>query len=159
MKRLLTSGFGLGRLPIAPGTWGSAPVAIVFGLMCYVGAGVLTTSAVMVFIGLAASAVCVAFAPVAIEATGRKDPREVVVDEIAGQATAFIGISAAGGKAILAAVVIGFLVFRVLDIFKPWPCRSLERLPAGWGILADDLAAGVYAMIVLQLCLRFWIAG
>ena len=159
MKRLLTSCFGLGRLPIAPGSWASAPVALIFGLMCYFTAGVWLTSITMVIIAAAASVVCVKFASAVIEATGRKDPSEVVVDEVTGQAVAFLGISAAGGKAILITALAGFLLFRVLDIIKPWPCKRLEKLPAGWGILADDLAAGLYAMILLQICLRFWITG
>lgn len=155
-KRLITSGFGLGRLPLAPGTWGSVPVAAFFALMCYVGAGVWTISAVMVVIALAASAACVTFGPTVIEAAGKNDPREIVVDEMAGQAITFIGISATGEKAILITTVFGFLLFRLLDIAKPWPCRKLEKLPAGWGVLADDLAAGVYAAIVLQICTRLW---
>jgi len=159
MKKLITSCFGLGWLPIAPGTWASAPVALIFGLMCYFAVGAWLMSITMVIIAAAASVVCVKFAPAVIEATGRKDPREVVVDEVAGQAVAFLGISAAGGKAILITTLVGFLLFRLLDIVKPWPCKRLEKLPAGWGILADDLAAGLYAMIVLQICLRFWIAG
>lgn len=158
MKRLFTSCFGLGFLPVAPGTWGSLPVAVVFGLLCYFGAGVLAVSAVMVVIAIAASAVCVVFGPSVIEATGSKDPSEVVADEAAGQAVTFVAVYAIGGREILITAVIGFLAFRVFDIIKPWPCRKLEKFYKGWGILADDLMAGVYAAIVLQICMRFWIS-
>ena len=158
MKRLFTSCFGLGFLPVAPGTWGSLPVAVVFGLLYYFGAGVITASAVMIVIAIAASAVCVVFGPSVIEAAGSKDPSEVVADEAAGQAVTFIGAYAVGGKEILTTAVIGFLAFRVFDIIKPWPCRKLEKFDKGWGILADDLMAGVYAAIVLQICMRFWIS-
>lgn len=157
MKRMLTSCFGLGLLPIAPGTWGSLPVVAVFMLLCYSGAGPMVTSIVMLIIMLTASAVCVAYAPQIIEATGKKDPREVVADEVAGQGVTFIGAWAVGGQEILAVCAVGFLAFRLLDIVKPFPCRSLEKLPMGWGVLADDLMAGVYAAIVLQICIRFFI--
>ncbi|MCK5171960.1 MAG: phosphatidylglycerophosphatase A, partial [Planctomycetes bacterium] len=144
MRRLLTSCFGLGFMPIAPGTWGSMPVAVLFGLLCYMSVSATVMSLVLVLVAVGASAVCVLFAPAAIEATGKKDPGEVVADETAGQAIAFIGAFPAGITAIAATAVIGFLAFRLLDIIKPFPCRRLEALPAGWGILADDLMAGVY---------------
>lgn len=159
MKKLVASCFGLGKLPVAPGTWGSMPVAAVFALMCYLGAGVWGMSILMVALAVLGSIVCVLFAPTVIEATGKKDPREIVVDEFAGQAVTFIGISAAGGREILITTVLGFLLFRLFDIVKPYPGRRLEKLALGWGVLADDLLAGVYAAIVLQVCMRLWIAG
>lgn len=158
-KRLIASGFGLGRLPVAPGTWGSAPVAVVFALMCYIGAGVWGTAVVMVGLAVFGSVACVLFAPAAIEATGKKDPREVVVDEVAGQAVTFIGISAVGANQILITAVLGFLLFRFFDIVKPFPARKAEKLPDGWGVLADDLVTGIYAAIVLQICVRLVVAG
>ena len=159
MKRLIASCFGLGKLPVAPGTWGSAPVAVIFALMCWLGAGVLGTTAVMVGLAVFGCATCVLFAPAAIEATGKKDPREVVVDEVAGQAVTFIGISVVGANQILITAVLGFLLFRVFDIVKPFPARKAEKLPDGWGVLADDLVAGIYAAIVLQICIRLVVAG
>jgi phosphatidylglycerophosphatase A len=157
IKRLLTSCFGLGRLPIAPGTWGSLPSVAVFILISYLGASALTVSLVMAGIILLGSFICVKFAPASIAATGENDPHEVVIDEFAGQAVVFIGIHAAGIQNILFAAVLGFFLFRFFDVFKPWLIRKLEKLPAGWGILADDLLAGVYAAVVLQICIRFYI--
>lgn len=159
MKRLLTSCFGLGYLPIAPGTWGSMPVAAVFGLMCYQGVSVITVSVMMGVIVLAGSIICVLFGPEVIEATAKKDPSEVVSDEAAGQAVAFIGVYASGADAVVIVTTAGFLLFRFFDILKPFPCRRLEKLPKGFGILADDLMAGVYAAIVLQIGIRFWLTG
>lgn len=159
MKRLLTSCFGLGYLPIAPGTWGSIPVAAVFGLMCYQGVSAVTVSVVMGIIVLAGAIICILFGPEAIEAMGKKDPSEVVADEVAGQAVAFIGACASGAKAVTIVTIAGFLLFRFFDILKPFPCRKLEKLPKGFGILADDLMAGVYAAIVLQVVIRFWLTG
>lgn len=164
MKRLAASCFGLGRLPLAPGTWGSLPPAIIFGLMGHFHASAISISIVMAVLALAGSVVCVKFAPVAIAATGKNDPREVVADELAGQAVTFLAspflaMGAAAPRQILITAFTGFVLFRLFDISKPWPIRKLEKLPKGWGILADDLLAGVYAWIVLQFCIRLWIAA
>ena len=157
MKKLLTSCFGLGWLPVAPGTWGSLPPAIVFALMCHLNASVATVSIIMAALASVGSVVCVKFAPAIVASTGKTDPREVVADEFAGQAITFLAISfliagpfPAGQIWIIA--LLGFVVFRLFDIVKPWPIRKLEKLPGGWGILSDDLLAGAYAGIVLVLC-------
>ncbi len=92
MKRLLASCFGLGRLPIAPGTWGALPVAVIFGLMCQFHLSGPAISIVMAVLALAGSVACVKFAPAAIDATGNNDPGEVVADELAGQAVTFLAI-------------------------------------------------------------------
>ena len=159
MKRLLTSCFGLGRLPVAPGTWGSLPAAIVFGLMGHFHVSPLTMSIVMVAVALVSSAICVGYAPAAIAATGKSDPGEVVVDELAGQAITFLTIGIAPVKHVWFVAAGGFVLFRIFDIAKPWPIRKLETLPKGWGILADDLLAGVYAWIVLQIGIGLLIRG
>lgn len=158
MNKLLTSCFGLGYLPVAPGTWGSLPPAVVFALMCRFGAPFVLISVVMTVLALIGSVLCVKFAPAVIAAADKTDPPEVVVDEFAGQAVVFIGAYAMGPGTIIAAVA-GFLLFRFFDIVKPWPIRKLEKLPKAWGVLADDLMAGVYAAVVLQICIRLWLAG
>ncbi len=160
MKRILTSCFGLGYLPVAPGTWGSLPPVIIFGLLWQFGASAFAVSIVMAILALAASICCVKFAPAAIAAAGKNDPGEVVVDEVAGQAVTFLAVlfitfEAASIGATCAVTTLGFLLFRLFDISKPFPIRRIEKLPAGWGILADDLLAGVYAAIALILCARF----
>jgi len=163
MDRLLTSCFGLGRLPIAPGTWGSIPVAVVFGLVCWLGAEPVLVSIAMAVFVAAGSVVCVKFAPTAIAATGKNDPREVVADEFAGQALTLLSAPLAMGAGfssgqIWAVAGIGFLIFRILDVAKPWPIRKLEELPQGWGILADDLLAGVFGAVILHISIRLWLA-
>ncbi len=164
MKRLLTSCFGLGRLPLAPGTWGSLPVAIIFGLMWQFHVSGISISIVMAALALTGSIICVKFAPAVITATGNTDPREVVADELAGQAitflvSPFLAISAVSSRDVWVTTVLGFILFRLFDIAKPWPIRRLEKLPEGWGVLADDLMAGVFAAIVLQIIIRLWIGG
>ncbi len=152
MKRWAASCFGLGWLPAAPGTWGSLVPAVVFGLMCHFHALSTATLIVMAAFALAGSVVCVKCAPATIAATGKNDPGEVVIDEFAGQAVTFlVGVLLAAG-ATWATALLGFVLFRIFDIFKPWPIRKLEKFPAGWGILADDLLAGVFAGVALFLC-------
>ncbi len=164
MARLITSCFGLGRLPIAPGTWGSLPPAVLLAIICPLGVEPVAIAVLMVILAIVGSVACVKFAPAAIAATGRKDPGEVVVDEFAGQSLTFaaVGLFAAAEFSLhqsLVTAVAGFLLFRLFDIFKPWPIRWFEKLPAGWGILLDDLAAGVFAAICLAIALRLWIVA
>ncbi len=169
MKRLLTSCFGLGRLPLAPGTWGSLPPMVIFGLMSQMHAPAVIISIVMAALIIAGSIICVRFAPAVIAATGKTDPREVVADELAGQALTFLVIEflaipfsdqeifSTGQVWVITAG--GFLLFRFFDIVKLWPIRKLEKLPEGWGVLADDLMAGAFAAIVLQIVIRLWLVG
>ncbi|MBN1362452.1 MAG: phosphatidylglycerophosphatase A [Sedimentisphaerales bacterium] len=163
-RRLLASCFGLGWLPIAPGTWGSLPPAVAFGLMAGFGAPGYVSAIVMALFVVAGSAVCVACVPAVSALAGKADPGEVVVDEVAGQAVTFLPLGpllsadlSLGQGGLLA--LLGFLLFRAFDIVKPWPIRKLESLPAGWGVLADDLLAGVFAAVVLGIAAKWWIAA
>lgn len=90
----------------------------------------------------------------AIRAFGKKDPAHVVVDEVAGSWLALVGATTLNGYALVGA----FLLFRLFDIWKPFPIRRLELLPGGTGIVADDLLAGLYAALVLFLagCLNLY---
>ncbi len=147
---------------MAPGTWGSLPPMIVLGLM-----GCMETSPVAIAITMGilmvwGSVVCVVLAPSAIAETGSKDPGEVVVDEVAGQAVCylavpFMAVQSMSGIQLWIVAIGGFLLFRVFDIIKPWPANRLENLPKGWGILADDLMAGLYAGVCLWIAVRLWI--
>jgi phosphatidylglycerophosphatase A len=128
----------------------------------HLGVTLLCLRLVMGTVVLSASVVCVLLAPAAMARTGRKDPGEVVMDEVAGQAVTFCALpgafwSGAAPNQIWITALIGFLLFRFFDITKIWPVCRLEKLPAGWGILADDLWAGLYAMVVLTLGIH-WIA-
>jgi phosphatidylglycerophosphatase A len=83
--------------------------------------------------------------------SGGEDPGHVVIDEVAGQWIALIH-----SRVNLSHLLAGFLFFRLFDIVKPWPARQLEGLPGGWGIMLDDVAAGVYALLLVQ-ALQHWI--
>jgi len=128
---------------------------LIFALLVSMGISNNYILLVMLVLVLAGSIVCIGFAPAAIARTGKNDPGEVVADEFAGQAVTFMFISFMPINYICTTAIAGFLLFRVFDVFKPWPIRRLEKFPKGWGILADDLLAGVYAGAALFLCLKF----
>jgi phosphatidylglycerophosphatase A len=149
-------------LPLAPGTWGSLPPTAVFVLMsCLGGSAVIKSLVLMVFV-LAGGFICVGFAPAIIGLTGRSDPREIVIDEFAGQSLTFLAIpfllvENVTNAQVWTTAAVGFVLFRFFDIVKPRPIRRLEKLPAGWGILCDDLMAGLYAGLCLLVCGRLFI--
>ena len=140
--------FGCGYFPWGPGTIGSlAGLLIAMALHSYLGAGRLTL--------LIATLVMLAPAIWASTNTARivakEDPGIVVVDEVLGQWTTLLGATVFNWKALAAA----FLLFRLFDIWKPWPVRQFEKLPGGTGIVTDDLAAGIYAALILYIGGRF----
>ncbi|MCK6481532.1 MAG: phosphatidylglycerophosphatase A [Planctomycetes bacterium] len=127
---------GLGFLPLVPGTFGT--VAGVLVALVTFGQGPLHAL-------LGACVLTVLLGPAACRAAGRKDPSSVVMDEVAG---VLLALAFTPDPTPLQAAW-GFLFFRAFDILKPFPGRRLERLPGGWGILLDDLAAGFYAAAAL----------
>lgn len=142
-KRLATC-FGIGWTPLAPGTAASL-AALPFGvLLVLLGWQALALFAVAAtFIGIGA---CGAYA----KRIGVKDPSECVIDEVAGQWIALLPIAAVAPDVLAwRPYVAGFLLFRAFDMGKPWPIRAFERLPGGFGIMMDDVVAGVFAGLVL----------
>ena len=133
-------------MPIAPGTAGSVVgVALVVGLQAL-------GSVPVDLVALAAVLVLGVWSAGVVERDlGRTDPGAVVIDEVAGMLVTLLWVPVGW-----MGIVVGFLVFRILDIIKPFPVRTAERLPGGWGIMADDVAAGVYAQIVVRFAL--WVA-
>jgi len=156
--KFLTTGFGLGYAPFAPGTFGSAGAVAVYALAVLTLPTPYCVFGVMAIVAIFFSVVCVLLGPFTEKAFGKKDPSHCTSDEWAGQAVTMLGLPiAAGGMWITCPV--GFGAFRLFDITKPPPVRQLEKLPKGWGVLCDDLAAGVYANIAAQLILRLLLAG
>jgi phosphatidylglycerophosphatase A len=141
----IATAFGVGRFPVAPGTFGSLPGLLVAWALWKAGGtwAVVVGAAVVAAVGSWA-------AGRAARLWGAEDPGAVVVDEVAGQMVALFFLPPS--PAVLAAA---FLLFRAMDILKPWPASKLERLPGGSGIMADDLAAGAIANLVLQLAIAF----
>jgi phosphatidylglycerophosphatase A len=140
-----TAGY-VGRIPWAPGTAGSlVGLPIIYALSwlgpawAFAGCAALTAGAVW-------------FAGSAERQLGVRDPGCIVIDEVAGMAVALLWIPWGPGAA-----AAGFLLFRLFDIWKPFPVRTLERrLSGGWGIVMDDIAAGVMANIVLRTGLHLF---
>jgi phosphatidylglycerophosphatase A len=137
--------FGIGRLPFAAGTLASA-VAV---LLAWVIEGVAGQTALLVAATLAVIVGTLA-SDRYVRATGLKDPGACVIDELAGQ-----WVACSFGVHSAAAYVVCFLLFRGFDVLKPWPISALESLPGGYGVMADDLGAGIFAGIVL-LMLNAW---
>jgi phosphatidylglycerophosphatase A len=171
--KLIVTGAGTGYLPLAPGTWGALAVC---GIYCGLFYGAMTVlhgrgipqdqcpatanvavSLMMLSLAVLASVACAALGPAAEAAFGRTDPRQCTIDEWAGQAVALLFLPI-GQARVWQGAAAAFVAFRVMDIVKPPPARMLEKLPSGWGVLLDDLAAGVYANVAAQVALRL-IAG
>jgi len=158
LRKLIITGLGTGYLPVAPGSWASAAVCLIFISVALASGRQVCLTGTMAVVAIASVAGCVALGRFAEDAFGRKDPSECSLDEWGGQAVALCMLPIAtgtGGWLIVAGV--SFLAFRVFDIIKPPPARQLEKLPHGWGIAADDIAAGLYANIVAQIALRLWL--
>lgn len=147
---LIATGAGAGFAPIAPGTFGSMEgVAIYLAIKALPvrpeGHLVLAlASGLLLFIvGVWASSR-------ACKITGLKDPGEIVIDEVSGQLISLAPLTLAPS---IAGTVFAFLLFRIFDIFKPYPIYKLERLPSGLGVMADDALAGIYTAALVWLAL------
>jgi len=152
---------GSGFLPLAPGTWGSlvavATFAVVWSLATATGSPRAVVEVILVAGVILSSWFSVRWGGWAIAHFGSSDPRPFVLDEFAGQWLALLILPIgyhASGWAVACAAGLAFLLFRVFDVIKPPPARQAERLPAGWGILTDDLVAGIYANVVGQVLWR-----
>ena len=144
---LAISTWGVGYLPLMPGTFGS---------LVGIGVFLLLGSLVPQLIGIAVITWAGIWAASRTERILRlKDPGKVVVDEVAGQMIAMLPLSlmATPGRI---GIIISFILFRLFDIFKPYPARQFERLRSGLGIMADDLVAGFYGAIGTALAMLIW---
>lgn len=136
---------GCGRSPKAPGTVGTFGAAVTAAAFLHF-APALSAQWVLLAGGwvLLASALTVLLTPV-LEAAHGKDPGVIVMDEVAGYWATLLLVERPDATHLVAA----FFVFRLLDVAKPWPAGRLERLPSGWGVLLDDVAAGLYGAVLL----------
>ena len=152
---------GLGYFPKAPGTVGSLVGVAIFGLFDYFypleivpnSPHAVWTRALWVATWMFPVTLLIAVAGVwassrVAKRFGEKDPQYVVIDEVSGQHLTFVLALALGNWKYL---LLGFILFRVFDIWKPFPARQAESLPGGWGIMADDWIAGVYAALGLWI--------
>ena len=144
--------FGAGYLKPGPGTWASAAAVLLWAGAAWSlrlsAHGLLLALAIGIALALVFG---IPAATIAERESGRHDPGFVVIDEVAGQWIALLASPADWRHGLIALVL-----FRLFDIVKPFPVRRLERLPAGWGIVFDDVAAGLYALLVASI-LRIWV--
>ncbi len=160
MKLWIAQGFGIGRIPLAPGTFGSLAGMLWFGLL-------LMTGSLWLFTGgtVAGIALSVWLCGIAEQRLGQKDPGSVVLDEIVAVPVCFLGwvamlVCNTGSLPAFTCffsaqtwpMTLGvFVACRVFDIAKPWPVRQSQSLPGGWGITIDDVLAAVYVNLVVLL--------
>jgi phosphatidylglycerophosphatase A len=145
LSRVVATFFGSGYFPIAPGTAASGLTAAAYfflaGKLAWPWQALLIV--VIFFVGTAA-------AGRTARDLNRKDPGLIVIDETCGQLiTLFLIVPA------LKAVAMGFILFRIFDIIKPYPIKKLEGFPGGWGIMADDVGAGIASALALRALLLF----
>lgn len=141
---VIATGFGSGCLPVAPGTWGS-----LVGVLWFLALWKLDCLVPGIIAGLAISAVT---ASVAERYFVRKDPPQVVIDELACFPVTMLGLPVTPLW-----IAAAFVFFRVLDVVKPQPAHWVQRWPGGWGITADDVIAALYTCGALH-AIR-WVAG
>lgn len=148
VPRLIATAGGVGFISPASGTWGSL-LASLLGLAwlvsvptAWITPGLALGVVIATAAGVWASSRCTAI-------TGIEDPSQVVIDEVAGVwATLLIIPPVVAVASPVTTSILGFLLFRLFDIVKPWPISALEHFPRGWGVMADDLGAGVLAGIL-----------
>jgi len=139
--RLLVTVFGLGYLPVAPGTWASLTAALVaWGIINVIGeSGLILVTALCLVLGIWASHKYT-------EQTDTKDPSEIVIDEIAGMWLSLLLV-----PKIWWAYGLAFVAFRLFDIVKPWPASFFDqKVAGGLGIMGDDIIAALYALIIVH---------
>jgi len=139
--RIIASFFGLGFFPVAPGTLASLAVVLLYRFLLHPLALPYVVALFLLLLMLGVPA-----ATAYSSELKKPDPSQIVVDEAAGQLLVLISVSPEWSL-----LVVGFLVFRFLDIVKPFPIRKAERLPKGWGIMADDLVAAIMAKVLLHV--------
>jgi phosphatidylglycerophosphatase A len=143
--KLLATGCGSGYSPVAPGTAGTMAGVLLYFLLAFLPGSVYFFS-LLVF-----TAVAVYLAHKAEVIFGKKDPPCIVIDEVAGLLWTMLFVSPT-----IPGVIIGFILFRFFDIVKPFPVRLLQdKLPGGYGVVGDDVMAGIYSNLALQALIRF----
>jgi phosphatidylglycerophosphatase A len=143
----IATGLGAGYFPVAPGTAGSAEgLALVIAFR--------QTSLKPLWLGVSSAALAGLLFVLGVWSAGKAekvfgcvDPGQVVIDEVVGQIITFV----ATPRVTWIGLIAGFILFRAFDIVKPFPARRAERFPGGWGIMLDDVVAGLYSLMVLVI--------
>jgi phosphatidylglycerophosphatase A len=142
LARLLASGLGLGWFPVAPATFATL---VLYALLWWLGGGAWRPPTLLLLGLVALLTPLGAWASRIAEESWGEDAGRIVVDEIAGGLLAL-----AGSPMDLRHLLVAFVSFRAMDVLKPPPAYQIQSLPRGWGVMADDLVAGAYALAVVQ---------
>jgi phosphatidylglycerophosphatase A len=152
---LLTSVLGLGKLPLAPRILAVLPPVVLYQVLGYLWP--VASPFIMAGFLLAGTWICVVYAPAVIGPCGIKQPKALVADALAGQALTMLIIAVFAPPNICNSMSLGFVLFLFFDFVRPWPCKRLQRtLSAGFGVLSDDLMAGLYAGILAYVLIRMF---
>jgi phosphatidylglycerophosphatase A len=150
--KFMASGFGVGWLPVAPGTWGAAEAILLLVPFMWFDIPPLSADKAGSVFTLFLSLLIILFTWIGVKSVDYlqkewgEDPKQVVIDEMIGVWIAILGLPLNGFN-----LIAGFILFRFFDIAKPLGIRQLESIEGGWGVMLDDVLAGVYANVVLQI--------
>ncbi len=150
LLKTIATGFGCGYAPIAPGTFGTALGFLIFWLFPYPLSWTFIVGTITIFfVGVWASQIAEKFYG--------HDASYIVIDEVAGYLISVAYLPISPGRNWWIWTIAAFILFRLFDITKPGPAYKAQALPGGWGVMVDDLIAGLYTNIVLQIVIR-WIS-
>ncbi len=153
----IATGGGAGLIPFGPGTWGSlVGLLIAYGLVSTLGLDVVLLQNALIAVSLILAAIGIWAGTRAETIFDRKDAGQIVIDEVCGQVISFVFIApyiVRLGSQWRWWMILGFLLFRAFDIFKPYPINRLQALTGGLGVMMDDVLAGIYAAALMSLAL------
>ena len=149
LNKFIATAGGIGYLPLAPGTWAALVFAAIWFFINKIFPGVYSWQIILILLFVFGGVYCSG----KILNDREKDPNYIVIDEVAGMFLTLIFIPPT-----LLNILAGFLLFRFFDIVKPFGIRKMEKLKKGWGIMFDDVLAGIYSTIVLRLLIvmKLW---
>ena len=148
LAEILATVFYLGRIPGAPGTWGSIAAVLVWLILPEQMLSVFIFSGILIFLAV----IGIWVSQLVESASGTTDPSEIIIDEWVGQWIALLALPQTWISAVIALVF-----FRIFDIAKPGPINNLQKLPGGWGIMVDDIVAGIFALGLGHLVNYLWL--
>jgi phosphatidylglycerophosphatase A len=155
----IATGFGAGLIPFGPGTFGSlVGLLIAYGLISIFSFDVILLQNSLIIVSLILALLGVWSGTRAEKIFDRKDAGQIVIDEVCGQVISFVFIApylVRLGSQWQWWMIAGFVLFRLFDIFKPYPLNNLQQLTGGLGVMMDDVIAGIYAAVVMSLALMF----
>lgn len=144
LVKVIATFFYIGYLPLMPGTWGSLGGALIYFLVRH---------NTYLFLSVLAALFCAGFyvGGRAEDIFGQKDDKRIVIDEVCGMLLLYLLIPPSRLY-----IIIGFILFRLFDVLKPYPAKKLEKLPRSLGIMSDDILAALYSYIIVQLAVYFF---